>query len=128
MSGSTCAPYRQWGGCSGSMVAATDGSAGLQGLPLLRPRGVLAMGSLPEGLTVAEEAGQCMVKQALSRLFNSLEIPQPVIVRAYLMDLAGWSRGCQEKELQRCSCRKRWWEGRWEILSEQNCEKLSKRI
>lgn len=40
------------------------------------------------------------------------------------MDLAGWSWGYEEKELQRCSCKKRWWES----LPEQNCEKLSKRI
>ena len=66
------------------------------------------MGSLPgEGAAVTEEVGQCVEKQALSRLFNSLEIPQSVIVHVYPMGLAGWSWGCQEKELQRCSGKKR---------------------
>lgn len=65
-----------------------------------------------------------MKKQASSKLFNSLEIPQPVIVHAYPMDLVGWSWDCQKKELQRRSCKKRW----WEILLEQNCEQLGKRL
>lgn len=86
---------------------------------------VLAMGSLPgEGTTVTKEVGQCVKKQASSKLFNSLEIPQPVIVHAYPMDLVGWSWDCQKKELQRRSCKKRW----WEILLEQNCEQLGKRL